>query len=67
VFLGTIGGLLAYGLIGVFLGPTLVAIAYTLLLAWLAESETGQPLCSQNKVPVANSPNLLFSSQCAKS
>lgn len=41
VFLGTIGGLLAYGLIGVFLGPTLVAIAYTLLLAWLAESETG--------------------------
>lgn len=41
VFLGVIGGLLAYGLIGVFLGPTLVAIAYTLLLAWLAESETG--------------------------
>lgn len=37
VFLGVIGGLLAYGLIGVFLGPTLVAIAYTLLLAWLAE------------------------------
>ena len=30
-----IGGLLAFGLIGVFLGPTLVAIAHTLLLAWL--------------------------------
>jgi predicted PurR-regulated permease PerM len=41
VFLGVIGGLLAYGLIGVFLGPTLVAIAYTLLLAWLAEPEAG--------------------------
>ncbi len=40
VFLGVIGGLLAYGLIGVFLGPTLVAIAYTLLLAWLAEMPT---------------------------
>ncbi|MDQ5910065.1 MAG: hypothetical protein QG599_2160 [Pseudomonadota bacterium] len=38
VFLGVIGGLVAYGLIGVFLGPTLVAIAYTLLLAWLAET-----------------------------
>jgi predicted PurR-regulated permease PerM len=38
VFLGVIGGLLAYGLIGVFLGPTVVAIAYTLLLAWLAET-----------------------------
>lgn len=42
VFLGVIGGLLAYGLIGVFLGPTLVAIAYTLLLAWLAEPEAGE-------------------------
>ena len=40
VFLGVIGGLIAYGLIGVFLGPTLVAIAYTLLLAWLAEPQT---------------------------
>jgi predicted PurR-regulated permease PerM len=39
VFLGVIGGLLAYGLIGVFLGPTVVVIAYTLLLAWLAEPQ----------------------------
>lgn len=39
VFLGVIGGLLAYGLIGVFLGPTLVAIAYSLLLAWLADPQ----------------------------
>lgn len=28
-----------YGLIGVFLGPTLVAIAYIPLLAWLAEPQ----------------------------
>ncbi len=41
VFLGVIGGLLSYGLIGVFLGPTLVAITYTLLLSWLAEPEAG--------------------------
>lgn len=40
VFLGVIGGLLAYGLIGVFLGPILVVAAYTLLLAWLAEPQT---------------------------
>jgi predicted PurR-regulated permease PerM len=37
VFLGVIGGLIAYGLIGVFLGPILVVVAFTLLLAWLAE------------------------------
>ncbi len=40
VFLGVIGGLIAYGLIGVFLGPILVVIAYTLLLDWLAEPQT---------------------------
>jgi len=40
VFAGVIGGLFAYGLIGIFLGPTLMAIAYTLLLAWLKEAET---------------------------
>jgi len=39
VFAGVIGGLFAYGLIGVFLGETLMAIAYTLLLAWLKEAE----------------------------
>ncbi|MFO7640670.1 MAG: AI-2E family transporter [Candidatus Competibacteraceae bacterium] len=39
VFLGVIGGLIAYGLIGVFLGPILVVVAYTLLLAWLAEPQ----------------------------
>ena len=43
VFTGVIGGLLAFGLIGVFLGPTLVAIAHTLLLAWLQEPSNPEP------------------------
>ena len=42
VFAGVIGGLLAFGLIGVFLGPTLVVIAHTLLLAWLQEPNSSQ-------------------------
>ncbi len=46
VFAGVIGGLFAYGLIGIFLGPTLMAIAYTLLLAWLEEAEPVDPLAS---------------------
>ena len=43
VFAGVIGGLLAYGLIGIFLGPTLMAIAYTLLLTWLKEADPVEP------------------------
>ena len=35
---GVIGGLMAFGLIGLFLGPTLLAVTYTLLNAWIAET-----------------------------
>lgn len=40
---GVIGGLMAFGLIGLFLGPTLLAIAYTLLDAWIAEGDLSAP------------------------
>lgn len=39
---GVIGGLMAFGLIGLFLGPTVLAVAYTLLDAWVAEAKTTQ-------------------------
>jgi predicted PurR-regulated permease PerM len=34
VFLGVIGGVLAFGFIGLFLGPTLLALGFTLLMEW---------------------------------
>jgi predicted PurR-regulated permease PerM len=37
VFLGVIGGLVAFGLIGIFVGPMVLAVSYTLLGAWIAE------------------------------
>ena len=37
--LGGIGGLLAYGVIGLFLGPVILAVTYTLLQHWVAEAE----------------------------
>ena len=36
VFLGVLGGVLAFGFLGVFLGPTLLALSYTLLREWSA-------------------------------
>ncbi|MGL4541826.1 MAG: AI-2E family transporter YdiK [Polymorphobacter sp.] len=38
---GVIGGLIAYGLVGIFIGPVVLAVAYTLLNAWVAEMEQG--------------------------
>ena len=36
VLLGVFGGILAFGFMGLFLGPTLLALAYSLLNDWLA-------------------------------
>ena len=37
IFAGVIGGLIAFGLVGIFVGPVVLAVAYTLLDAWLRE------------------------------
>lgn len=36
VLLGVFGGILAFGFMGLFLGPTLLAVAYSLLSDWVA-------------------------------
>lgn len=39
IFAGVLGGLLAFGIIGLFIGPVVLAVAYTLLRAWVSEGE----------------------------
>src|SRR5262252_549393 len=34
---GVIGGLIAFGLVGIFLGPVVLGVGYTLLQSWMAE------------------------------
>ena len=51
VFLGAIGGFMLMGLIGLFVGATVLSITYTLSIAWLdgttqLRSETSQPRAS---------------------
>jgi predicted PurR-regulated permease PerM len=36
IFVGVVGGLVAFGLIGIFVGPVVLAVSYTLLNGWLA-------------------------------
>jgi predicted PurR-regulated permease PerM len=42
ILVGVIGGLVAFGLIGLFLGPTVLAVGYTLLDAWIAEGPAAE-------------------------
>jgi predicted PurR-regulated permease PerM len=37
ILVGVIGGLLCFGLVGLFLGPVVLAVTYTLLQAWVDE------------------------------
>ena len=41
---GVIGGLIAFGILGIFLGPVILATAYTLLNAWMEESPQAEVL-----------------------
>ena len=35
ILMGVLGGLLAWGIIGLFIGPTLLAVAYSLVRSWI--------------------------------
>jgi predicted PurR-regulated permease PerM len=37
IFAGVIGGLIAFGIVGLFVGPVVLAVSYTLLKEWMAE------------------------------
>jgi predicted PurR-regulated permease PerM len=39
IFAGVIGGLIAFGIIGLFVGPVMLAVTYTLLKEWVAEQD----------------------------
>ena len=39
ILAGVIGGLLAFGLVGIFVGPVVLAVAYTLLGAWISDGD----------------------------
>ncbi|MDX2124445.1 MAG: AI-2E family transporter YdiK, partial [Aeromonas hydrophila] len=51
ILVGVIGGLLAMGIIGLFIGPVVLAVGYTLLDAWIKEGD--QPAAAVVEAPKA--------------
>jgi predicted PurR-regulated permease PerM len=43
VVLGVFGGAIAFGFIGLFVGPALLAIGWNLMKKWLELPEAGEP------------------------
>jgi predicted PurR-regulated permease PerM len=38
IFSGVIGGLIAFGIVGLFIGPVVLTVAYTLLASWVSQA-----------------------------
>ena len=39
IFIGLIGGTLAHGIVGLFVGPIILAVAWELMMAWIREDK----------------------------
>ena len=48
---GGFGGLLSFGLVGIFLGPVVLAVVYTLLKAWVSGEVQGEPAAGAKPLP----------------
>jgi predicted PurR-regulated permease PerM len=38
IFAGVLGGLISFGVIGLFVGPVVLAVAFTLFTAWIEDA-----------------------------
>ena len=43
ILIGVIGGTLAYGIIGLFLGPIVLAVVWELCVTWISEPPQDRP------------------------
>lgn len=43
ILVGVIGGMIAFGLVGLFIGPMILAVTYTLVAAWVTEGASPAP------------------------
>ena len=53
VMIGVIGGLLAFGAIGLFVGPVVLAVTFTLVKAWVDEGDALAPTPETTATPKA--------------
>ncbi|MBY0346025.1 MAG: AI-2E family transporter [Neisseriaceae bacterium] len=52
IFIGVIGGMLAWGLIGLFIGPIVLALCYALTVYWLGEKAAEEKINMSNQPPL---------------
>ena len=54
IITGVIGGLIAFGIIGLFIGPVILAVTFTLLRAWVSRGEhVAAPVAAESPKPAS--------------
>jgi predicted PurR-regulated permease PerM len=51
IITGVIGGLIGFGIIGLFIGPVILAVSYTLVRAWVSGNESSDGPAMQKDAP----------------
>lgn len=51
IMVGVLGGLLAFGVVGLFVGPVVLAVTFTLTNAWISEGDGEPPLARADDEP----------------
>jgi predicted PurR-regulated permease PerM len=49
ILFGVIGGLIAFGVMGLFIGPVVLVVAHTLLTAWVLEESAGETVFNEEE------------------
>jgi len=49
IFAGVLGGLVAFGIIGLFIGPVVLTVAYTLLMTWMSGQPGGSDIAKRDR------------------
>lgn len=62
IMLGVIGGTIAYGLIGLFLGPIILSVAWALMGAWVQESDAAAAEPAPRNEAVVHGPGVSVAS-----
>lgn len=54
IFIGVIGGTLAHGIMGLFIGPIILAVAWELLTAWVHDAEASSAPTETERIASSN-------------
>lgn len=51
IFIGLLGGTLAHGIVGLFIGPIVLAVGWELMMAWIRDEEAREAVALPEKIP----------------